>query len=1186
MSTYNLLYNELIEKIRSTRRKETALSLASGLMTAIAISLFLLTIFSLIESFAFFGVVFRTIFALLWLGGSLGGFAVFAVKPILRTIGILRPFSDEEMADRVGRKFPDVDDKLHNALQLFHIAQKENGISAELALAAFGVVGERAKKLNFDVILDTDSRKRSMILFFVALLFSGISFGFFPNSVGSAMNRLLHFNKAFVPPAPFSLEVSPTNDNILRGQNTSILVKVSGKLMGDVILRLREEKQNDFDSFTLHPDSSGEYRYEIPSIKRGVEYFAEVSWYTDFVRSNVGKISVLDRPGIRSLSGTVTPPSYTHLAPKTLDENSADIMSLRGSAVNLQILSNKELGKAEIVILKRKIATENPKPIDESEEIRTKSKNSEQNSQFDTMKISMKTDDRRATGSFSVNFNGEYFISIADKNGEINPTPIHYPVTMLTDAQPTISLLEPTSDTEVNERAIVPMKVLIADDYGFSALKLNYRLTKSKYSQPDKNYKIQNMPLIAGERALEVPYLWDLNSLNISPEDTYEFFVEVFDNDIIGGPKSAKTSIISVRLPSLDEVFKNADKSQEMAAKDLEKVLKQAEEMRKEAEQVSRELRKQQPKDKMEWKEQKKIEDIAKKQEELAKKVEEVRKNLEQMTEKLQDNKAMSKETMEKYMQLQELMKKVNAPELMKQAQQMQKMMDKVTPQQMEQAMKNFQFDEEQFKKSIERTMNILKRVQANQKTDELTKRAQDLAKKQEDLQKQMENSNPNDKAKQQELAEQQKKLQEDLEKLNKEAKDLQDMMKELGKDMPQSEMQKAMDELQKDQTQEAMEQAKQEMQKGDQQKAKQQQKKAADNLKKFAQQMKKVKKEMEKNGKQEAMRQMRKAINNMLNLSKQQESLKEKSQKADANSSQFRDLAQKQEEMLQELNNIANQMNQLGQKSFSVTPEMGKEIGDAMRQMQQSIQQLENRNSQGSCQNQGNAMGSMNRSVMQMQSAMDGMEGQDGKGQGGEGEGEDGQSPGSGMGFMQRLQSAAMQQQMINQGMQQMMGQGGQGQNGQYSQEQQAEFGRLSAQQGKAQKAMEELAKEQKESGGKKKTLGDLDRLAKEMQEVVSDMKSGQITPETLKRQDRILSRLLDATRSSRERDYEKERESNAGNNMRGRSPKDLDLNTQEGKNRAMQELLKSVQEGYTKDYESLIRRYFETLQKTGGAQ
>ena len=107
------------------------------------------------------------------------------------------------------------------------------------------------------------------------------------------------------------------------------------------------------------------------------------------------------------------------------------------------------------------------------------------------------------------------------------------------------------------------------------------------------------------------------------------------------------------------------------------------------------------------------------------------------------------------------------------------------------------------------------------------------------------------------------------------------------------------------------------------------------------------------------------------------------------------------------------------------------------------------------------------------------------------------------------------------------------------------------------------------------------LDKIAQEMKEVVADMQSGMITPETRKRQERILSRLLDATRSMNERDYETKRESRSGQDGSRNSPNALDYTSQEGKTRALQELLRSIQQGYTKDYESLIRKYFESVQK-----
>jgi len=42
-------------------------------------------------------------------------------------------------------------------------------------------------------------------------------------------------------------------------------------------------------------------------------------------------------------------------------------------------------------------------------------------------------------------------------------------------------------------------------------------------------------------------------------------------------------------------------------------------------------------------------------------------------------------------------------------------------------------------------------------------------------------------------------------------------------------------------------------------------------------------------------------------------------------------------------------------------------------------------------------------------------------------------------------------------------------------------------------------------------------------MNEVVKNLEQNNVNPETIKKQERILSRLLDASKSTRERDYER---------------------------------------------------------------
>jgi hypothetical protein len=219
---------------------------------------------------------------------------------------------------------------------------------------------------------------------------------------------------------------------------------------------------------------------------------------------------------------------------------------------------------------------------------------------------------------------------------------------------------------------------------------------------------------------------------------------------------------------------------------------------------------------------------------------------------------------------------------------------------------------------------------------------------------------------------------------------------------------------------------------------------------------------------------------------------------------------------------------------------------------MQSALNALEGRNGFGASQEEGAAMASLNKSAMQLQNAMQNMM----------------QAGGSGMGgLMQQLQMMAGQQQSINmqtQGMQQA-----------------AEAARIAGEQEAVRKSLEQLNKEAQASGEQKKMLGDLDKIAEEMKEVVNNLEQNNVNPETIRKQERILSRLLDASKSMREKDYEKKRKAQTGTEIVRRGPGELDPSALEGKNKLLEDLLKSLEHGYSKDYQELIRKYFDELQK-----
>ncbi len=1156
-------YAGLVHRLEQTKRREDIVLLATAFARTFSISLSLFALLSLVEVFARGSVNLRTALFGCWAASSLAVGVVFVGRQAWQRLWSAARPGVASIALRVGTLYDDLHDMLLNAMQVLSLAEAQQGVSSQLAIATFQAVEQRARSKDFTRIVDYAPIRRQALLGFIILAAFGVSSALSP--LGSAANRLINFRQSFVPPAPFSLHIDPVYRNVLRAEKIRLRVLVQGTIPQTVVLHVREDQQQNEDSYTLHEDSVGVFVLDLGSIKRSIEYYAEVPWYSESVRSEIGHIVVSDLPLVRSIEGSVRQPSYTNLPPLAINDQHADISCLVGSFADIRINANKNLQRARICMQRR---------VEEGDSAKV--------AKQDTTIIPMSIRGAEASANFSIQASGQYWIDIEDADGRHNADPIHYTIIATADGYPSISLLQPQQDVVLGKDALLNIRCSITDDYGFSQLVLRYRLTESRYAPPEKDMHTLVLPLNTSSTSAEVPYIWDLNKANISPDDRFEFYVEVFDNDRIHGPKSARTGTLSLRLPSLDEVFRQAQQQQQDASKDLEKVMKQADEVAHQMDQLQRDLMKQKQMQ-ADWKDKKKMEDLLKQQEQMQQKLSDVQQKLDDMTQKLQDNKALSPETLQKYMEMQKLLKSIDSKELRDAMEQMQKAMQQLSPEQMQQSMKNFKFNEEDFKKQIERTMQLLKRIQTEQKVDELTKRAQDLQEQQQQLERQAQNTNPSDKDAREQLANKQQALNEDMKKLAEQTKELEKMAKEAGLDKQQNvmdEMNKANDQLNAEMTQKQMQQSQQNMEQGDMQSAQKNMRNAEQNLSNFAQGMKRMKQQMKKNLQRETARQMQSSLNDMMSVSKAEEQLMKESEQMDLNSARMSENARQQQKLREQMMNLANKMNQLGQKSTAVTPEMGKEMGDAMRQMQGAQESMENRNAPMAAQQQRGAMSSMNQAMQQMSGALQKMGGNQPGSSGSDGDGEGDQNPGGsklgGSGsFMQQLQQAANMQQGINQGMQQL----GNGQGQGLSPEQQAEVGRLAAQQGKVQKSLEDLAREQKEGSGPKQATGSLEKLAQDMKEVLTDMQTGHITEETRRMQDHILSRLLDATRSMNERDYEKTRESTSGKDVSRKSPAELQLDALR-KKQSVQDLLKSMQLGYTKDYEQLIRQYFESLQ------
>jgi hypothetical protein len=141
---------------------------------------------------------------------------------------------------------------------------------------------------------------------------------------------------------------------------------------------------------------------------------------------------------------------------------------------------------------------------------------------------------------------------------------------------------------------------------------------------------------------------------------------------------------------------------------------------------------------------------------------------------------------------------------------------------------------------------------------------------------------------------------------------------------------------------------------------------------------------------------------------------------------------------------------------------------------------------------------------------------------------------------------------------------------------EQQGQLRRMAAEQRAIQESMENIANDMQ---NRSDILGDLDHLANEMSDVVEDLHELNIDRKTIERQQQILTRMLDAQKSVREKEYSKKRLAEVGKEYRRKSPDDP-TNIEDLRMKQLSlDLIRALQEGFNPDYEKLIEEYFRAL-------
>ena len=1011
--------------------------------------------------------------------------ARFCVLPFIR------PPSLDRIALRVEQHFGGLQQHLISALQLWRQRNREEHATALVDAAI--IQAERATQhLPYETLIDRKPPIRAATAVVVLALLGLLLHAGWPTALSGAAQRLANPQTPYTRPADTYIILQPGNVEIVGGEPLALTAQFSGVIPRTARLYIREKGVHTWTSFVLPVKQAGA-SHHFPNMARSFDYRlsahdAQTPTYT---------ATVHPRPIVTHISHRDRFPPHTAM-PDRIDQQGGDIIVPTGTQVSLTIEANKPLESAALVF---DDATELPAAVSSS----------------------------LAQATLTVKKDGRYRVHLRDPQMIANKDPVSYRIVALPDQPPDVRLLRPGQDIDLTESMRVSLVAEAFDDYGISRLELRYR----KDDDTDHILPIITTP----GREIETSYNWDMSNLNLLPGDQITYRIRAYDNN--PRPSFGETATFTIRMPSLFEIHREADKTQRESIDEIETVQQRGRELDTRLKELARDML---TKDKLDWQEKRELEKVRQTQEQLAEQIESTAEQLDRALDRLQESGLLEDDTLQKLEELQILLSQIRTPELADVMKKLDEAIKKADANMVREALEQFQMEREKFRETLDRTLALLQRVQRQQTLDALNQKLEELAQAQDQITQNIEREPAED------LTRRQARIARDTEQLRTELQQAAEKM-----DSPtDSDLNQIADAIQNKQLTPRMDQVRQDLAMGQRQRAEKNSDSLARDMQNLSQSLAQSRQRFIQRQKAEIARELNRVLHDLLTLSQAQERTAQRANEA-GNRDDTAPLALDQARAMTGASRMAQRLMDASQKTFFIPPSAQAALGHALNKMEGAAEQLNAGNANQASQLAREALGEINRAAMMVQNALGQLA-----------------SSESGTGFeemMAKMAQLAQQQGALNAQTENLFGQQG----GQPS------WQKLAAQQRAIQEALNalrgELARQQREM------LGDLGKIASDMRETSRELLQRRVAPQTLMRQRQILSRLLDAQQAMRSRGKSKKRQARTGENLTYRGPGSLPADLGEADNPLRHLMRDALKEGYSPEYQALIRRYFENL-------
>jgi hypothetical protein len=922
---------------------------------------------------------------------------------------------------------------------------------------------------------------------------------------------------------PVRLVVEPGSVKLTPGAALAVRARVWGTARAPGLLRDGEAQ------VAATAEGEGErgervWRFDLTQLTREQDYRVRVAAVT----SPRYRISLAGEPVPVSFEVEYQAPAYARLPVQRGSATRGDLTALRGSRARLRVTFDRDLTALEAALPDGKVS-------------RWRS-----------------VTPRRWEGEVPVEREGEYALHAVAARGEGR---FRYRVTPLADAPPLLAVRLPGGDVDLPAGQQIPVEVFAQDDLGLTQLRLQYR--------KDAAAPWSELPLARfSERPREARVVsrWDASGLALLPGEIASFRFELLDDNTVSGPGRAVSPTFRLRFPSLADLYERMDEKRGAAQTTLEKATEKARELQKSLDRLARQTPRAAPPSNQSFERSEEMKSALERQQELGQRLDDAAKELKESLDQAAERRAFDEQLTRKLEELNALVREVQSKEFREALKRMQEAMEKMDRKALENELPEWREENQKMLANLERTIELIKKLREEERLQSLAQRADELKAMQDELNREMESPErkPRDEAEDkgeagdadQRLAAEQEKMAEETEQLARDAK-------ESAAESEQPEGRQSLEEASRElesQAAPSQREASEQAQRQQRQQASQSGKKASESLQRAARNLRETAARMQQAQAELDLSAVRRAAQDLL-------SLQRASERSLDPSAPSRERGDRQTDLSEGTARVADSLYALARQTPFISPRLSEALGRAVTQLSTSGRELASGNRNRGEESGRGAGESLNEAILELRATEQAMCQNPGSGtpsQGRQGQQQRGESMEK---LSQRQSDLNRRSQSLSRRLsEQMRMQAGD----------RGEMERLAEEQQRIREQMAEIRRGEDE---RQELLGRLDQAEREMQEVEELLRDGASDPGLEEKQTRILSRMLDATRSLNRRDFDPERESRPGEDLARGTPPELPPELLRESDRLRLDLLKAEADRYPAHYRSFIEAYLKSL-------